>query len=228
MKTPLSREEFVTRLLWRCLRSWRGLALRVDSLANYAAAAVWGVELGPGCKFYGRVSFERKVGSIIRIGADCAFRSGRTSNRIGINRPCMVTTRSAGAKIIIGDSVGMSGTTIGADESIVLEDRVMCGANVTITDTDWHGIPADARQERGGSAPVLIEENVWLGLNVVVLKGVTIGANTVVGAGSVVTKSLPANVIAAGLPAVPVKALPESRPGLLNNLPPRHHRTQGT
>jgi acetyltransferase-like isoleucine patch superfamily enzyme len=204
---PSLRREWQTRLLWAFLWRWRKLALRANSMANYAAAAAWGVELGPGCKFYGRVSFERQLGSSIRIGSHCSFRSGHISNRIGINRPCMITTLSAKAKIIIGDNVGMSGTTIGADESIVLADEVRCGANVTITDSDWHGLQPDARRTRGPSAPVLIEENVWLGLNVVVLKGVTIGANTVVGAGSVVTRSLPANVIAGGLPAKVIRAL---------------------
>ncbi len=204
---PLLCRDFRTRLLWAFLSRWRRLALRANCLASYAAAAAWGVELGPGCEFFGRVSFERQLGSVIRIGSHCTFRSGHTSNRIGINRPCMITTLSAGAEIIMGDNVGMSGTSIGADQSIVLADRVMCGANVTITDTDWHGLQPEARRKRGASAAVIIMENVWLGLNVVVLKGVTIGANTVVGAGSLVTRSLPANVIAGGTPAKVIRAL---------------------
>lgn len=204
---PLFFRECRTKLLWAFLRRWRRLALRANSLSNYAAAVAWGVEVGPDCKFYGRISFERKLGRTIRIGGHCTFRSGATSNRIGINRPCMITTLSTGARIIIGHNVGMSGTVIGADQSIVLADRVMCGANVTITDTDWHGLQPDARRKHGPSAPVVIEENVWLGLNVVVLKGVTIGANTVVGAGSLVARSLPANVVAGGMPAKVIRAL---------------------
>ena len=61
----------------------------------------------------------------------------------------------------------------------------------------------------GATAPVVLEQNVWLGEGVRVLKGVTIGENTVVGAGSVVSRSLPANVIAAGNPARMIKPLPE-------------------
>jgi len=83
----------------------------------------------------------------------------------------------------------------------------MCGANVTITDTDWHGIPPGERRSPGKAAPVVIGPNVWLGLNVVVLKGVVIGANTVVAAGSVVSRSLPANVIAGGAPACELRKL---------------------
>jgi acetyltransferase-like isoleucine patch superfamily enzyme len=80
---------------------------------------------------------------------------------------------------------------------------VRCGANTLITDTDWH--TDDPRT--GPDAPVFIGNNVWLGVNVTVLKGVAIGENTVVAAGSVVTKSLSANVIAGGVPAKVLKHL---------------------
>jgi acetyltransferase-like isoleucine patch superfamily enzyme len=57
------------------------------------------------------------------------------------------------------------------------------------------------------TAPVIIEDNVWIGMNAVILKGVTIGENSVVAAGAVVSKSVPANVVVAGNPAVIVKEL---------------------
>ncbi|HEX8899049.1 MAG TPA: DapH/DapD/GlmU-related protein, partial [Chthoniobacterales bacterium] len=57
------------------------------------------------------------------------------------------------------------------------------------------------------SAPVIISDNVWIGMNAVILKGVTIGENSVVAAGAVVTKSVPANVVVAGNPAVITKQL---------------------
>jgi acetyltransferase-like isoleucine patch superfamily enzyme len=164
---------------------------------NYSAALAWGVDLGAGCQFYGRVSFERCLGSTIRIGGGCAFRSDRTSNRIGVNRRCMISTLRPEARIFVGQRVRMSGTVVGAAESIT----------VTITDTDWHGLGKGERREPGRSAAVVIGENVWLGLNAVVLKGVTIGANTVVAAGSVVSKPLPPDVVAGGMPAVPLRPL---------------------
>ena len=79
----------------------------------------------------------------------------------------------------------------------------MCGANTFITDSDWH--PEDHRS--GKPKPIKIGNNVWLGLNVVVLKGVVIGDNTVVGANSVVTKDLPPNVVAAGNPCKIIRSL---------------------
>jgi len=80
-----------------------------------------------------------------------------------------------------------------AASGIFIGDRVLCGANVTITDTDWHPVDPRSRQLRecGRALPVRIEDDVWLGMNVTVLKGVTIGAGTAVAANSTVTKSLP-------------------------------------
>ena len=79
----------------------------------------------------------------------------------------------------------------------------MCSTNTLITDYDWH--LDDPRA--GVSKPVFIDDNVWLGVNVTVLKGVTIGKNSVIGAGSVVTKNIPANVIAGGNPCVVIRNL---------------------
>jgi acetyltransferase-like isoleucine patch superfamily enzyme len=102
-----------------------------------------------------------------------------------------------GATIEIGSNCGFSGTVISSASKIVIGENVRCGANTLITDTDWH--TNDPRT--GPDAPVIIERGVWLGVNVIVLKGVTIGERTLVAAGSIVTKSLPPGVIAAGLPA---------------------------
>ena len=107
------------------------------------------------------------------------------------------------AIIKIGNNCGFSGTSISAFKSISIGDNVKCGANTFIMDSDWH--PEDYRS--GLSSPVIIEDNVWLGLNVVVLKGVKVGANSVIGANSVVTKSIPANVVAAGNPCKIIRSL---------------------
>lgn len=174
---------------------------------NILWAKWWGVQLGRNTVFQGRCHFRRYPGTTITIGNNCTFLSTPTSNLIGINRPCMVSTLHAGdkASIRIGDHCGFSGTVIGAFKSIKLGNHVRCGANTLITDSDWH--LDDPRS--GTPAEVVIEDNVWLGANSIVLKGVTIGANTVIGANSVVTKSIPANVIAAGNPCKVIKQIGE-------------------
>ena len=113
-----------------------------------------------------------------------------------------------GAQIYIGANCGFSATVIGCASKIVFGENVRCGANTLITDTDWH--TDDPRT--GPDAPVTIEKNVWLGVNVTMLKGVTIGENTVVAAGSLVTCSLPANVVAGGVPAKVLKCIDARQP----------------
>ena len=166
----------------------------------------WGVSLGHGCSFYGHSRFRRHPCSRIIIGSGCKFNSSPSSNLIGVNRPCIISTLAENAGIKIGSNCGFSGTVVGCATKIIFGDNVRCGANTLITDTDWH--TDDSRT--GLNAPVVIGKNVWLGLNVTVLKGVTIGENTFVAVGSVVTRSLPPDVVAGGTPAKilrPVKPL---------------------
>ena len=90
--------------------------------------------------------------------------------------------------------------TLVDDGHIYIGDRVMIGPNVTIA-TANHPINAELRLKAlQYNRDVHIEENVWIGANVVVVPGVTIGKNSVIGAGSVVTKDIPANVVAVGNP----------------------------
>lgn len=170
---------------------------------NVLYAWWWGIKMGKGVKFYGKCYFKRFPKSTIQIGNGCEFLSKPNSNLIGVDRPCMISTLTEEADLQIGNNCGFSGTVIGAFTSIKIGDNVRCGANTLITDSDWH--PDDPRV--GLSKPVIIGNNVWLGINVVVLKGVEIGDNTVIGANSLVTKNIPANVIAAGNPCKEITKL---------------------
>ncbi len=170
---------------------------------GYLRCAWWGVKLGHGCRFHGRARFRRYPASRVAVGENCTFLSSPNANLIGIDRPCLVSTMAAEAEVRIGNDCGLSGTVIAAFKQIILGDNVICGANTLITDSDWH--PEDPRS--GVPAPVLIGNNVWLGVNAIVLKGVSIGANSVIGAASVVTRDIPANAVAAGNPCKVIKTL---------------------
>ena len=168
-----------------------------------------GVNVGKKCKYFGIPTVNRIYGSKITIGSNCTFRSDKGSNLVGLNRKCIIATFEGDAIIEIGENSGFSGTVIGAVKSIIIGNNVLSGANVLITDFDWHPIDPVRRHTTEGvlSAPIVIEDNVWLGINTVVLKGVTIGKNSVIGANSLVVKDIPANVIAAGNPCKVIKKL---------------------
>ncbi|WKD51613.1 acyltransferase [Microbulbifer spongiae] len=115
------------------------------------------------------------------------------------------------AFITIGHYVLISpGVRISAAHSIEIGDACMLAANVYITDSDWHGVYNRTRPFRC-TAPVRLGNNVWIGDSATICKGVSIGDHSVVGAGSIVTRDVPANVVVAGNPAKPVKTIDPKR-----------------
>ena len=109
-----------------------------------------------------------------------------------------------GGRLEIGDSVFINrGTTISACELVRIGSRCQIGPHTTIMDNDLHSVADHLQRPR--SKPVIIEDDVWLGNRVIVLKGVTIGKGSAVGAGSIVTKSIPPHSVAVGVPARVIK-----------------------
>ncbi len=98
------------------------------------------------------------------------------------------------------------GVRIHAATSITIGNGVMLAHGSYVTDSDWHGI-YDRCQPVGKTAPVEIGDNAWIGDRAIVCKGVRVGENSIVGAGSVVVRDVPPNTIAAGNPAVVVREL---------------------
>ena len=183
-------EEFVRRLF---------VALRSRYYIAYYRF-VHGVEFGPGVRVYSRLIIHGP-GKVI-VGAGTCF-----SSRRAINELC---TMDRNAVIRIGAGCLMNGAVIGCARSVTIGDRCIL-AEVYVRDTSSHGPSAANRHLRNSAiiAPVTLGENVWVGSHAHVMPGVHVGDNTVIGVNSVVTKSLPADVFAAGCPAVRVKELPE-------------------
>lgn len=163
-----------------------------------------GVQIGRGWRLYGLPIIQKHRQSTLTIGARANLRSTRRSNPLGPSHPCILTTRSAKSSLTIGDDFGMTGGSIVCEERVHIGNRVLMGANTIITDTDFHPLHATERQRdmnAGQTAPVVIEDDVFIGMCSLILKGVTIGAGAVIGAGSVITRDVPAGHIAAGNPA---------------------------
>lgn len=161
-----------------------------------------------GIVFSGGMLFAIKAkGSKIRIGKRCRFMNWSMGNLIGLNHRCIIATDNESSRLSIGDRCSFSGTSIWCFDSVTIKDNVRVGANVTIMDGDAH--QDDPRA--GRNAPIVIEDNVWIGANTTILKGVTIGRNALIGAGSIVTKDIPANVVAAGTPCVTIRVFDDEK-----------------
>jgi acetyltransferase-like isoleucine patch superfamily enzyme len=132
--------------------------------------------------------------------------NGLKGNPIGRPQPCLFFVDKE-AELIIGKNVGISSTALVAHKSITIGDNVMIGGGVCIYDTDFHSINPSIRsnplldRKFENKKPIKICDNVFIGAHSTILKGVTIGENSVIGACSVVTKSIPPNEIWAGNPA---------------------------
>ena len=150
--------------------------------------------------------------SRIKIGKDVLLISDSRYNSAGVNHPVILATEKEGAEIILGDGTGFSGASIVAFKSIKIGDRSGGGVNCNIWDGDFHSTEAiergiDAKPQDAPSKPIEIGEDVWMGANVTVLKGVTIGDRAIIGAMSLVNKDVEADTIVAGVPARMIKKL---------------------
>lgn len=159
-----------------------------------------GVEYGRGSKFRGTTMFHRSPESIIKIGNNVTFNSSSRFNFRGINHKCILQTSSKG-RIIIGDGCGFSGVSIVSSIGVTLGKNVMCGTNVMIGDRNDH----EDKYPQFQPEEINIGDNVWIGMNCVIMKGVSIGENSIIGANSLVTKDIPANCIAVGTPCKVIK-----------------------
>jgi acetyltransferase-like isoleucine patch superfamily enzyme len=173
-----------------------------------------GVGWGSDWKLYGLPILQIHRSSRVHIGARLTLRSTRRSNPLGPNHPCILSTREPGAVLTIGDDFGMTGGSIVCARHIAIGQRVSVGCNTIIADTDFHPLDPTARQAdylAGASAPIVIEDDVFIGMNALILKGVRLGTGCVVGAGSVVTRDVPPGAVVAGNPAVIVRNAGEAR-----------------
>jgi acetyltransferase-like isoleucine patch superfamily enzyme len=166
--------------------------------------ALNGISWGRGWRFFGIPIVQKHRQSRMEFGDFMHLRSSVHSNPLGPNHPVFFTTWEKDAHLRIGSHFAMSGGTICCAKSITIGNNVSIGGNTTVVDTDFHPLlPSDRHVEHmaGKSVPIIIEDDVFIGMNCLILKGVTIGCGSVIGAGSIVTRSIPPGVIAAGNPA---------------------------
>lgn len=146
------------------------------------------------------------------IGDNFRMSNGVRFNPIGFPQPCQIVV-TANAKLTIGNNVGISQAAIICHHSITIGDDVKLGGGVKIYDTNFHSLNHEMRRNREldlknkKCRSVVIEHDAFIGAGSIILSGVTIGENSIVAAGSVVSKSVPANEIWGGNPAKFIKKI---------------------
>ncbi len=154
--------------------------------------------VGPCTRVRGRV-YVRNRGDL-RIDEWCLLESTVTPISLLVHK---------GAELAIGAHSYLNfGVCIESRRKVFIGPRCHLGQYVHIMDNDQHAV--DNHSDCPDSEPVVLEEGVWLGAQTLVLKGVTIGRGTTVGAGSVVTRSLPPHCVAAGAPARVIRRLDDA------------------
>ena len=184
------------------------LRVKLYPRINRMTLKAHGVVFGRNLQIPGKVSW-LLGGARISIGDNFYFSSGDAVNPMTSNLQGAVYVESGG-ELTIGNNVGMSSTRMWVHDSVTIGNNVKIGACVLITDTDAHPLDFLARRTSNDgtkSAPIVIEDDVWVGAHSVILKGVTIGTRSIIGAGSVVTKNIPADCVAAGNPCKVIKNL---------------------
>ncbi|MBD5627022.1 MAG: acyltransferase [Desulfovibrio sp.] len=198
---------------WASLEAMRVLGVGFGTLRLRLKARLLGVALGRGVTAHGPVGLLRWPGGKIRIGAGVRLISSwRRATAACLAWPVRLRVFGPGASIDIGEGAELSGTSITARSTAVRVGRgVLVAPNCVIVDSDFHAPwPPEARATTPGmerDAPVTIGDHAWLGMQCIVLKGVTIGEGAIVGAGSVVTRDIPPRTLAAGAPARVIRHL---------------------
>jgi acetyltransferase-like isoleucine patch superfamily enzyme len=162
-----------------------------------------------------------KGAAVLPLKASSVGRLGRIAGRLSISNkgklmlgrnvsfhakplPSSVTVAKGGC-LTVGDNVFFNyGLDIGCWKSIKIGSNTIIGPMVNLIDTNFHPVDASAPMSY---KEIVIEDNVWIGRGAVILPGVTIGAGSVVAAGSVVTHSIPERVLAGGVPAMVIREL---------------------
>jgi len=192
--------------------AWDHLWITIDMLfsTRLSLLSLWfqGADCGNGFHTSGKCFIKlRREGSIV-LGDRVSLLAGCRSNRAGLTSPVLLETLGEGV-IRIGDDSGGSAVVISSRSKITIGKHCCLGANVRIYDHDFHPLdalmrrlPRNDQDAHVRSEPVTLGDDVFVGANAIILKGVTLGDRSIVAAGSVVFRgNYPADCMLAGNPA---------------------------
>jgi len=173
--------------------------------------------------------------SVLLNGSKLDFRTGKQNRRyVSIGEKCLINANfvfeTPEGEVSIGNNVHLGGVHFICRSKIIIEDDVTMAWGINIYDHNSHSVYWEHRKNDNQQCyddyfkhdgnnivnkdwshvhtkPIIIKSKVWIGFNVIILKGVTIGEGAVIGAGSVVTRDIPAWTVAAGNPAKVIKTI---------------------
>jgi len=211
--------------LWN-LRFASKAILRIEKICfawlNRLYFKLCGIEYGQNLNVYNRVYIQGR--GTIRIGNNFTFSSGGCINPICRNIRGSLCLVSKSSTIEIGHNVGISSSCIWVQEKITIGNNVNIGGDCIIMDHDAHPLDFERRRydytrhlsmedyiKQVTAIPIVIEDDVWIGCRCIILKGVRIGARSIVAAGSVVTKDIPSDSVAGGNPCKVIRCQTRDR-----------------
>lgn len=175
-----------------------------NNMWNLIVLKIKKVKVGRNLHINGKL-FIYGVNGRFALGNDVTINSGKRFNPIGGDTRSIFSVGKNG-NIIIGNRSGLSNTAIISYDKVTIGNNVLIGGSCKIYDTDFHSLNYEKRMLLSldpdiKTIPVIIKDGAFIGAHSIILKGVTIGERSIVGAGSVVTKSIPNGEIWAGNPA---------------------------
>lgn len=185
---PITEQRSLSELLWKLIAYIRGLTLKFRIVTT-----------GP-VKQYGRFKVHKRNG-YVEIGARSAIWPGVKIEATSVFENKTATVK-IGKRCNLGDNL-----QIHCADSVIIGDKVGIAWDVVIMDHNYHSLNFAEGEPDLDPRPVVIGNRVWIGLRSIILKGVHIGDGSIIGAGSVVTKDIPPNTLAAGNPAKPIKEI---------------------
>jgi acetyltransferase-like isoleucine patch superfamily enzyme len=200
------------RIYQTCIILWEKSLNSIQWRIGRFKMTAYGILFGKNLIIQGNIYIKIGIESVVKIGDNCFFKSGRGINPLSRNIKSEICVED-GASLIIGNNCGFSSVCLWAHELIKIGDNVNIGADTILMDSDAHSLSYKDRRDvkidlrNKKNIPIIIEDDVLIGARCIILKGVRIGARSVIGSGSIVVRNIPSDCIAAGNPAKIIKKI---------------------